>query len=175
MRNHAVFGQVTSLEELKRKVEAWDGIYPNAELWQRAVRKANQTSKKYAREMAIRALERQEEGMRHQLAAARLRLRRELGRILMCLEGRSDIDLNQAFLAQLSRETATAVHLKQCLEKLGGYPEWSPDLRHDLKEFFDGLHENQRKARCLGRELDAALQDPRWDAIRSLEQTHQGG
>lgn len=154
---------VASLEELKLKVEAWDGIYPDVELWQRAVRKAHQTAKKNAREMAIRALERQGEGMKRQLGAARLRLMRELGRILMCLEGRSDIDLNQAFLAQLSRETATAARLKQCLEKLGGYPDWSPDLRGDLKGLFDGLHENQRKARCLGREIDAALQDPRWE------------
>jgi hypothetical protein len=156
-------GPVTTLEELKHKVAAWDGNYPDAELWQRAGKKANQAAKKYVRAMAVHASGCQEKGMRRQVGAARLRLMRELGRMLMCLEG-SEVDLNQALQAQISRETATAFRLKQCLERLGGYPDWTPELRRDLKEFFDGLHENQRKARCLGRELDAALQDPRWEA-----------
>ena len=34
----------------------------------------------------------------------------------------------------------------------------------ELKEFLSGLTENQRQIRLAGSELEAALQDPRWQA-----------
>ncbi len=95
------------------------------------------------------------------MAAARLRLTREVSRFLVCLAG-GETDLNQTWQNHMARGTATAVRLKQCLERLGGYVDWTPDLHWELKHFFRNLGDNQIKARCLGREVDAALQDPRW-------------
>jgi len=62
----------------------------------------------------------------------------------------------------MSRDILSAQSLKNCLERLGGYPEWSPGLRRELEGFARSLKENQRKARLFGKEIDAALEDPRW-------------
>lgn len=55
--------------------------------------------------------------------------------------------------------------LRRVYERLGGYPEWSPELCKELEEFASTLTENVRSARVMGSEIDAALQDPRWLAI----------
>jgi len=45
-----------------------------------------------------------------------------------------------------------------------GYPDWPADLRRELDSFDRGLTDNQRRARLLGGEIDAAIDDPRWMA-----------
>ncbi|MFH0872556.1 MAG: hypothetical protein V1878_08750 [bacterium] len=101
------------------------------------------------------------------MAAARLRLQSELGRYLVCL-GEGTEDMNGLLHRQMTRDIASAHRLRQALDKLGGYPEWSSGLVQDLENFFSHLTENQRKARLLGKELDAALADPRWMAGAAL-------
>lgn len=68
----------------------------------------------------------------------------------------------------MGRDIVGAQRLRQYLDRLGdrlgAYPEWPDPLRHELAGFVQGLTDNQKKARLLGRELDAALQDPRWRA-----------
>lgn len=61
-----------------------------------------------------------------------------------------------------------AGRLKRCLEKLGGYPEWDLELCLDLEAFAQTLSDGRRRARLLGTEVDAALDDPRWSAQISL-------
>jgi len=152
---------VGSVEQLEGLIKGWDGTYPGPGQWQRAVKKAAQAAKKAAQAMVSEAAVSSKRKTERQLAAARLRLTRELGRFLMCLEG-GETDLNQTWQSHMARDTATAGRLQQCLDRLGGYVDWTPDLHWELRQFFRNLSENQIKARCLGREVDAALQDPRW-------------
>lgn len=154
---------VDTLEDLERRVEAWNGWYPDPGDWQRALREAQREAEKHVRVPEHRATECERRGLERQAEAAKLRLIRELGRYLVCL-GSSTSDLNQLLYEQMGRDIASAQRLKQSLDKLGGYPEWPPDLVHESRVFAEGLSENQRRARLLGRELDAALQDPRWAA-----------
>ena len=72
--------------------------------------------------------------------------------------------LNAVLYRQMSRDIASAARLNKALERLGGYQEWSAEMRRELLEFHETLTENQRRARLLGREIDAALADPRWMA-----------
>ena len=74
-------------------------------------------------------------------------------------------DLNGLLHQQMSRDIATAQRLKKCLDRLGGYPNWPGDLCRELESFAKQLTGNQRKARLIGKELDAALDDPRWVAL----------
>jgi len=106
-------------------------------------------------------MKREKEALKGQLLAARLSLQRELGRYLACVDEDSG-DFNDTLLGQLTRDIASANRLKACLEKLGGYPEWSPINCRESKAFVQRLSANQRKARLLGNEIDAALEDPRW-------------
>jgi len=152
---------VESFEELQRLIETWDGEYPDPEEWLRAERQAHAVAENQVKLLEQCATQREREGLEQQLAAARLRLLRELGRYLACLDA-GTADLNGLLYQQMSRDIASAQRLKKCLEKLGGYPNWLPDLCQELDEFARQLTENQRRARLLGKELDAALEDPRW-------------
>jgi hypothetical protein len=100
-----------------------------------------------------------------QVDAARLRLQRELGRFLVCLTGSAD-DLNNTFHEQMTRDIAGAKRLRRSFDSLGGYPVWTDELREQLNEFYSQLTDNQRHARIIGAEVEAALGDPRWLAIR---------
>lgn len=114
--------------------------------------------------MACRAEERQRRGLERQVEAARIRLKRELGRYLACLDQGTE-NLNGIMYQQMTRDIASADRPKQCLDKLGGgYPEWDANVCRELEAFARKLTEGQRRARLLGKELDAALQGPRWTA-----------
>jgi hypothetical protein len=154
---------VRSFEELERLVEGWKGDYPDPERWLRTEQAAQAEAEQHVRLLQDRAAQREREGLERQMSAVRLRLQRELGRYLASL-GVGTADLNELLHQQMTRDIAGAQRLKQAFTKLGGYPDWSPDLLHDLEFFASQLTENQRRARLLGKELDAALEDPRWTA-----------
>lgn len=86
---------------------------------------------------------------KRQHESACLRLKRELGRFLACL-GQGTEDLNTVLYQQMTRDIATAERLRNCLEKLGGYPEWEPELKKQLDRFAQSLQEGQIRARLLG-------------------------
>ena len=118
-------------------------------------------------QMANRASERERLALKRQLEAARLRLKRELGRYLACL-GLGTEDLNAILYQQMTRDIAAAGRLRNSLEKLGGYPEWEPELIREFDHFAQALMEGQRRARLLGKEIDAALEDPRWECASRI-------
>jgi len=152
---------VESLGQLDDLLATWSGIYPDPADWLKAEREARTEAEKNVQEMEQQALRRERLGLEAQVSAARLRLQRELGRYLVCLRAGTE-DLNGLLDRQLSRDIATAQRLKRCLDRLGGYPEWTQGMCRDLEAFVRELAENQIRARLLGNEIDAALEDPRW-------------
>jgi hypothetical protein len=154
---------VETMADLLRRVETWTGTYPDPAEWLRAHDLAQQEAKAQVEALESRAAQREREGLWRQREAASVRLQRELGRYLVCLTG-SAVDLNGLLYHHMSRDIASSRRLMQCLEKLGGYLDWDSELCRDLESFAQALSENQRKARLLGKELDAALEDPRWIA-----------
>ena len=152
---------IESMAELERRIKSWSGIYPAPERWLRAEHTAQKRAREHVQYLERQAMEREREGLKNQIQAAQLRLKHELGRYLACL-GAGMADPNKTLSQQMSRDIASAQRLRRCLEKLGGYPDWDTDLRMESENFAKQLSENQRKARLLGTELDAALEDPRW-------------
>jgi len=161
---------VESMEDLNGLVDEWDGRYPDPATWLRVDTELRKAAERDVVEMERRAAERERAGLACQVEAARLRLMNELGRYLACVDPEVD-DLNQLLYDQITRDIATSSRLQQCLDKLGGYPQWDDQLRRDAKQLATVLTDNQRKARLMGKELDAALQDPRFAAV--TEQTVQ--
>ena len=156
---------VESAGQLEALVEAWDGLYPDPAEWLRMERLATDEARRQVAGMERVSQEREQAGLERQLDAARLRLKRELGRYIKCLNPDS-ADLNGTLYQQMTRDIAGAERLRQALEKLGGvYPDWDSSLLRELDSFVQSLSEGQRRARLLGKELDAALEDPRWSAI----------
>jgi hypothetical protein len=152
---------ISSMAELRKRLESWNGDYPDPRRWLETEEAARAEARRQVEEMERRAEERERQALSRQIDAARYRLLCELGRYLVCLD-QGTADLNRAMYEQMTRDIASAQRLKQCMDKLGGYPEWDPDLCRDLERFLQPLTEGQRRARLLGKELDAALEDPRW-------------
>ena len=96
--------------------------------------------------------------------AARHRLRRELARTLRCLGGN---DLSAVLRRQAQRERPDGRY-HQALRLLEGYPTWEPEEIADAERFFQVASTKQRRARVAGSEVDAAINDPRWLARRTL-------
>jgi len=157
---------IHSFSQLLILTNAWNGEYPNPETWNTALADAQRTAEAEVDRMCAIAKEREEGGLTSQTEAARLRLTGELGRYLICFGDSGD--LNHTLQEQATRDTATAARLRECLQRLGGYPAWAPELVRELKEFGKDLTENKRRGRLLGRELEASLQDPRWTAASVL-------
>ncbi len=154
---------IENFEEIDKKLESWSGNYPDPNLWVEAYEKARRRAKRNVENMIKRAKGIEEKGLKRQIEAARIRLLKELGRYLVCVN--QDIgDLNQVLSDQMKRDIASAQRLNKCLQKLGGYPDWPETIIEELREFLDGLTPNERSARLLGSQLDAALDDPRWVA-----------
>jgi hypothetical protein len=96
------------------------------------------------------------------IKAARLRVTQELGRLLVCFPPDTD-DLDGKFHRLASEATPTAERLKIVFDRLGAYPDWDTEHLADLRGFRDALSPAQIKTRLTGRELEAALADPRWE------------
>jgi len=160
--------EIENFEEFEKKLASWNGNYPDANIWLRAQEKASREARKNVKAMIARAQEIEEKARRLQVEAAKLRLLKELGRFLVCVDEEVG-DLNRVLFRQMKRDIASAHRLEKCLEKLGGYPDWSETILEELREFLDELTPNDRNARLLGSQLDAALDDPRWLAAAEDE------
>ena len=155
---------IESFAKLERLVNAWDGKFPRPEAWKQAEVDAQHAAGEWVQQLGEQAAQREQAMAKRQVEAARHRLQKELGRYLVCLS-KSTADLNNVLYRQMSRDIATSQRLEQCMKRLGGYPDWSAELRRELDEFYRDLAPNQRQARLLGSEIDAALEDPRWVAV----------
>jgi len=163
---------VSAMGELQELVEAWDGVYPDPAAWKAAEQQAAQQAACEVKQALEAARVAEGSGLARQIDAARLRLLRELGRYLVCVNGDSD-ELNRTFHEQMSRDIAGAKRLKACFERLGGYPQWPESLRQELAGLVAQFTDGQRRARLAGAELEAALNDPRWAAAAyENHQTH---
>ncbi|MEW5862639.1 MAG: helicase-related protein [Pseudomonadota bacterium] len=162
--------RVTCYAQLRTLVHAWDGTYPDPRRRQDAEEAARRAAEARVQAAMRRAEELEREALSRQLDAARQRLLRELGKYLVCI-GQGTGDLNAVLYGQLQREDIVSrERLKRVLERFGGdYPQWPEHLLEELASFDRRVTANERRGRLIGKELDAALADPRWvarDAMR---------
>ena len=156
---------VRTFAELTRLASSWSGTYPDPKHRRAAEEAARDAAELRVRVAIERAAEREAAGISLQIAAARERLLRELGKYLVSL-GQGTGDLNQLLFQQLQRqEIASRQRLELVRQRLGsGYPEWPAHLLEELSAYDQAVTLNERRGRLIGKELDAALADPRWAA-----------
>jgi len=159
---------VTSMAQLEALLNDWDGSFAAPALLAAAREQARRQAEAEVASMESAAARREREGLEQQIGAARERLRMELGRYLAS-QGQGGADLNEVLVQVIRRGGAGRQRMEKCLERLGGMPEWSPEIRARLAAFASELTPDQIKARQSFTELDAALQDPRWEALQTLE------
>jgi superfamily II DNA or RNA helicase len=158
--------RVDRAERLEALVGMWDGSYAHPKRWIDAEAQAEGEARGRVEAMVARAQAEERAGLQRQIDAARLRVTREVGRFLLCLVP-DVIDLNAAFHEQQSRNIASAERLRAAYSLIG-YPEWSPEVVRELREEVASLSANQQKTVLIGSPLDAALADPRWQAVQTL-------
>ena len=156
---------VQSVADLESRVANWDGQAAPPETWLKATEAAQAAAAEDVRKMETRASKRERRALDRQVEAARLRLTRELGRYLVCV-GEGTGDLNGVLHRQISRDLQGAARLRECYDRLGEYPKWDAQALRDLETFEKEIAEDRRRARLMGAELQAALDDPRWAASK---------
>lgn len=156
---------VRTFADLERLAKTWDGTYPDPKLRRTAEEAAREAAEMRVRAAIALAEQRETAGQFLQSAAARERLLRELGKYLVSL-GQGTGDLNQLLFQQLKRQDiASRQRLELVRQRLGsGYPEWPAHLLEELSAYDQTVTPNERRGRLIGKELDAALADPRWSA-----------
>jgi len=153
--------EIESFADLKALVLSWDGREVPVGAWQAARAQLRRLAQEQVARMQGSFAHRSAVMTAAQREAARLRLVDELGRLLICFEPDTD-DLNGKFHRLATEQTPTAHRLQTVFSRLGAYPEWESHQIADLRDFRSELGPAQIKTRLTGRELDAALADPRW-------------
>lgn len=160
---------VSGYSQLRALVEVWDGSYADPRRRREAEENARRAAETRIQSAVARANAIENCALQQQLDAARQRLLRELGRYLVSL-GEGTGDLNGLLYRQLQRpDIATSQRLQRAVQLLGvQYPEWPEYLLAELEAFDRNVTANERRGRLIGKELDAAMSDPRWQAAISI-------
>jgi superfamily II DNA or RNA helicase len=154
---------VKTLAELEELVERWEGGRPEAEVWLQFSKKARERAERMVGAMSREAERKEREGLEKQLEAVRIRLKNEFGRYLICL-GNGSTDFGTLIAELMTRDSQGSQRVRTVLEKLGGVPVWDSERLKEIEELHNRMTPGQREARLLFKELDAALDDPRWEA-----------
>jgi hypothetical protein len=154
--------EVNSFADVKMLVAEWDGKEPPVDAWNSTRLDLQNEARAVVEQAAARAKATNEREKQQQREAARFRLIEELGRFLVCYAPDTD-DLNGKFHRLASEATPTATRLKAVFNRLASYPDWDAEHLADLRSFRNSMSPSQITARLTGRELDAALADPRWE------------
>ena len=166
--------QVGSLEQLLELCRGWGGSVPPAAAILAAEEEAQEAARRRAEQMKEAARASEEASLRCQLEGARIRLKRELGRTLRCM-GRGD---PQQELRRLLAAPGAPERYRRAVQRLGDFPRWEQDELAEIEQYVNRLNENQRIERIqLGKELEAALNDPRWlarEGLRRLAEEQDG-
>lgn len=102
--------------------------------------------------------------MAAQRNAAAIRLARELGRLLWCMDP-SDADINHILVTQSSLSGPLPERVRRARQLLGDNFRFSEDLIWEIETSTAKLSPPERKSRLTGSSVDAAFLDYRWGVM----------
>ena len=155
--------QISNLRELQTRIENWAGDLPPPEKSVTARQYARQQAHAQVEQMASRAIKIEEANLASQKSAASLRLIREIGKLLRCLDPAA-ADLRQLLENQAARVGPLAERIRKAIQLLGGRVVWTDHIRWELQEFVKNVTPNEIRSRLSGSSIDAAFADYRWIA-----------
>jgi len=154
---------IGTLADLRKHIEAWNGVQPAPAKLIGAARHARREAEHGVRDLESRAAKVEQANLAAQREAAAIRLHREVGRLLRCLDSAA-ADLAGLAAAQTARVGPLADRLRKAREWLGGQFDWTPQLVWELDQFLRSLTPNDKRSRLSGSSIDAAFADHRWKA-----------
>ena len=151
---------------LEGLVREWDGSPADPDRRDRVLESARSVAADRVRAAVERAsaVRHAAAGRRRGSAARRLQI--ELGRYLVA-RGWGTHDLNGALYAAMLGDGDEGDRVRRAFALLNDYPEWSRWHRDDLDRFEAALTPARRASRISGKEIDAAIADPRWRQAES--------
>lgn len=152
---------LSTLSQLRARVEAWDGKLPAPTRVTGAAQQAQKEAEKFVREVESRAARIQQANLTAQREASSLRLSRELGRLLRCLDATAG-DLAQLVETHAARTGPLPERIRQARQRLGAQFQWSEQARWELLQFLKCLTPNAKQSRLSGSSIDAAFADYRY-------------
>jgi hypothetical protein len=158
---------VERAERLEALLGMWNGALIPESQWAEAHAVARHNARALVQAMRDRALVEERAGLRRQIEAAQRRLMRELARFLACAANPNE-DFNATFHRAMERGGQVGALLVRAYG-LVGYPEWPADLVRSAVQEAERLGANRRTNVLLGTPLQAAVQDPRWTAVATLD------
>jgi Helicase conserved C-terminal domain len=159
---------ISTLRELRIRIENWDGDLPPPEKITAARRHAQKQAQAEVAKLTARAAKIEQANLESQHNAAELRLTRELGRLLRCLDPTA-ADLSQLLEREAARTGPLAERIRKAQELLGDIPIWTDQIKWELQQFMTGLTQNEIRSRLSGSSIDAAFADYRWTQAMSAE------
>jgi superfamily II DNA or RNA helicase len=154
---------VSSLTQLRKLLDTWDGGLPSPANITAAARRAQIQAEREVADLQKRAAKTQEAALAAQPASAVLRLSLEVARLLRCLDD-STADLQELADAQAVRPGPLGDRLREAKRRMGGHFEFSDQICWEVGQFLRDLTPNDRTSRLSGSSIDAALADYRWQA-----------
>lgn len=158
---------VERAERLEALLAMWDGALIPESRWVEAHAVARESARALVDARRERAAVEERAGLRRQIEAARRRLVRELARFLACAANPNE-DFNAAFHRAMERGGQVGALLVRA-HGFVGYPEWPADLVQAAVQDAERLGANRRTNVLLGTPLEAAVRDPRWAAMATLD------
>jgi hypothetical protein len=158
---------VERTERLEALLAMWTGDTITETSWSEAHAVARDHARRSVLAMIQKAAAEEQAALRRQVEAARRRLLRELARFMACSADGYEA-FNVVFHRAMQRGGQVAALLVRA-HVLVGYPDWPDAVVRDAVEHVAKLTTNQRKNVLLGTPVEAAVRDPRWVAVATLE------
>lgn len=159
---------ITTFKELTDLLTTWDGWTPSSARIREAQRYVKDANSKVIADIHARVQSVVSRGIQTQREAARIRLARELGRLLKCLD-KDNPDLQSILAIHAESVSGLSDRLREARVRLGLDFNWSNYLRWEIEQFTESMTPNEEKSRLSGSSIDAAFADYRWVTGSTVE------
>jgi superfamily II DNA or RNA helicase len=162
--------RIDTFDKLVALLDAWDGRPAAPGIITNVEQNARRCAKKRVEAACAEAACKRRIALEQQVEAARLRLRRELAKHLR-LFGRGD--LNEIWKQRMERSETGDSRYRRAFDRLGGYVQWSEEELRQANDYAASGTGDQLFRMNVAPELEAALNDPRWTALETLQSAGQ--
>lgn len=152
---------VLDMADLEARLSGWNGQPADPQRWVEAMKHASEAASAEVEALEKRARIRIETALNRQQQSARFRLTWQLGKFFACRDPFVEKP-NHDMHSLMSQGEGARSRMVKAYELMNGYPDWPPALLDELRRFGQKVSHQERKNRLSYKQIDAALDDPRW-------------
>lgn len=154
---------VLDMNQLEARLTSWNGQPVDPQQWVEAMKEALASAEADVAALEQRARRHVSTALARQQDAAKFRLTWQLGKYFACRHFNLDQPAQAFHTLMINRDELMRDRALRAYQ-LMGYSDWPPALLEELRRFLARVSTHEKKNRLSGKQLDAALDDPRWQA-----------